>query len=99
MTCTVTGGTFDRLIEVNENAANFNDNNKPFITGGTCKNGQYVNSEGKTETFDNSPSKYVADDNGTSRIVKREGDALNNYVYTVNEKGQWTVDGVVQTRK
>ena len=87
MSCKITDGTFDGAVQVNEYAKDFNDK---FITGGTYKNGQY-----KEQTFDNNPSGYV-EGNGSTRIVKRDGDADANYVYTVIPMSNLT-DGVYLT--
>ena len=81
MSCQITDGTFEGAVQVNEYAKNFG---KPFITGGTYKNGQY-----KEQTFDNNPSDYVVD-NGSTHIVKRDGDADAKYVYTVLPKSHLT---------
>ena len=87
MSCQITGGDFARLVEVNGYAKDFNNT---FITGGTYRNGQY-----KAQTFDNNPSNYVSE-NGTERIVKRDGNADVNYVYTVLPKSN-LIDGVYLT--
>ena len=83
MSCSISGGTFERLVEVNGYAKGFNGGNE-FITGGTYNNGQY-----KNNTFDNNPSKHVKD----THIAKRTGNALENYVYTVIPRKNLT-DGV-----
>ncbi len=90
MTCTISGGTFEGAVEVNQYAKGFNDK---FITGGIYKNG-YTSNDG-TKTFDNNPSDYVVD-NGSTHIVKRDGDADANYVYTVIPMSNLT-DGVYLT--
>ena len=89
MTCTISGGTFEGAVEVNQYAKGFNDK---FITGGIYKNGQYENVNGETKTFMNDPSRYVVG-NETARIVKRDGNTPENYVYTVLAKENLT-DGV-----
>ena len=88
MSCSISDGTFDGAVQVNNYAKNFK---KAFITGGIYKNGQYTSND-VIETFDNNPSNYVSE-NGTKYIVKRDGDADANYVYTVIPKSHLT-DGV-----
>ena len=95
MELSINGGTFEGLVEVNEFAKDFN---KSFITGGTYKNGQYVveyvvdsgsNIKQETKTFDNNPSQYTKE-NGTNYIVRRDGNNLEDYSYTVLRKAGLT---------
>ena len=95
MELSINGGTFEGLVEVNEFAKDFN---KSFITGGTYKNGQYVveyvvdsgsNIKQETKTFDNNPSQYTKE-NGTNYIVRRDGNSLEDYSYTVLKKSNLT---------
>ena len=103
MICSISDGDFYGTVTFDGTVGNFNgsgDTREPFITGGRFHNGtrKAYAADGKTiidVPLDTNPSDYVVE-NGTARIVKRSGDKLENYVYTVLAKDNLT-DGVYLT--
>ena len=106
MTCSISNGDFYGTVTFDGTVKCFNESNterKPFIIGGSFHNGTHKewkypntsNLETKDVVHDTDPSDYVVE-NGNTRIVKRDGNADANYVYTVLPKSN-LIDGVYLT--